>query len=222
MGSATQTPSISGCFRISADLPPSTAERKTLASATSFAAVLSPCFEVVQNFLLDHPPLAHLAPDFIGEQGKQFALQVQRWSAVRPGKIHLDQAPPARDQYRVFGAQNACCLVPEFANSADPHAVTLVTSIAAGDAPAALSISVPSVLLCLRIRKGISGTDGTFSDLLRDAFRRPQQRASVVPSLFRYGLPIYAMQSISTFMTGLANFASTVVRAGFASPKNSA
>jgi hypothetical protein len=32
----------------------------------------------------------------------------------------------------------------------------------------------------------------------------------------------YAIASISTFMAGIANLASTVVRAGFCSPKNSA
>jgi hypothetical protein len=47
---------------------------------------------------------------------------------------------------------------------------------------------------------------------------RHNTRVAEVP----YFLGLYAMQSISTFILGSANFASTVVRAGLASPKNCA
>src|SRR5215471_12378284 len=98
-----------------------TAERRTLASATSCTAPLSRRLKVFEHVVFrDLAPL-QLPRDVAAQHVVEFALQLEWKGNLGPRKEDPSQAPAPRHENRRPGAEQACRLVPEFPNRADPH-----------------------------------------------------------------------------------------------------
>src|SRR5450755_1281714 len=107
--------------------PPMSADKRTLASAASFTACLSPAGEIFQNVLLGDPLLFQMKGNLGGEHGKKLALQIEWQGGLTPRNKDSGNFPAPSQQNRIVGPKQGSSAITELANGADSHVVTPVT-----------------------------------------------------------------------------------------------
>src|SRR3970040_1088520 len=99
-----------------------TAERRTLAAATSCTALLPRRLEIFQHVVFRALPSLQLPGHVAAQHVVQRSLELNRECQLRARKKDSRDSSPARDQNRSSGTQKPC-RVPKLAGGADPHAV---------------------------------------------------------------------------------------------------
>lgn len=108
------------------------ADNKTLASATSFTAGLSPGLEIGQHFFLSDSVLLELARNCRTQLFEKLPSKIRRKNALSGWQKHARHPATASDEDGLFGLQKTGRFVAKFSNSAHSHVVTPVTIIALG------------------------------------------------------------------------------------------
>src|SRR6266545_1956589 len=103
--------------------PPMSAERMTLASATTAAGS-----EIVEHLLLAGALLVELGADLLGEAQEHFAAHLERQLGRVPRQEEASWGAVAGDEDDVLGAEHLAGAVTEVADGHDLHVVTLVVT----------------------------------------------------------------------------------------------
>src|SRR5262249_40554152 len=130
VASAANISVMEGCSSTALARPPITADKRTLASATSRTPALPPRLEICKDLVFRKTPFAQLPPHLVAEHREDLALQLDRHCALRPWEENARQTSSPGYQDWIFRPKQTGRVVAKLAYAADLHVVTPVAIIA--------------------------------------------------------------------------------------------